>query len=232
MNPKFLRGILPVNKASGCSSFRLVELLRNRTGVKTIGHAGTLDPFATGVMVLLIDRAYTRLSDQFLNSDKQYRATVELGKTTDTFDRDGKVETTSDLVPTLEQLQSALTAFQGECMQVPPMFSAKKIAGKRCYDLARKGISVERASVRVQISTQLISYAYPYIELEVTCSKGTYIRSLAHDLGQSLGCGAMLDALIRTRVGPFLLSECVDQAHLSDPAFDLTPFLRTSLCCV
>lgn len=225
-----LKGILPVNKVTGVPSFRLVEILRKRTGVATIGHAGTLDPFATGVMILLIDREYTRLSDRFLTSDKQYRATVRLGQTTDTFDRDGQVTSTSEKEPTLEELQKALLAFQGECRQIPPMFSAKKIGGKRCYVLARKGIMVERAPVCVRIETTLLSYIYPFVELEISCSKGTYIRSLAYDLGQSLGCGGMLEALTRTRVGPFLLSDCVDQLHLSDPAFDLSPFLRNSLC--
>ena len=220
------KGILPVNKEAGVSSFRLIEILRRRTKVQTIGHAGTLDPFATGVMILLIDREFTRLSDRFLTTDKQYHATVRLGQTTDTFDCDGQVTSSSEIVPSLEELEKALLAFQGECMQVPPMFSAKKIAGKRCYELARKGITVERAPVRVRLSTTLVSYSYPHVVLDVSCSKGTYIRSLAHDLGQALGCGAMLDRLARTRVGSFLLSDCVEQKHLSDASFDLIPFLR------
>jgi tRNA pseudouridine55 synthase len=222
-------GILPVNKAAGTPSFHLVTLLRRRLQVRTIGHAGTLDPFATGVMVLFVDRLFTRLSGQLLSSDKEYRATLQLGRSTDTFDCDGAVTAESGQIPTQEEVTRVLQEFDGEVMQVPPMFSAKKIAGKRCYELARKGITVERKPVKVQISNLLLSYSYPYIELTISCSKGTYIRSLAHDIGQRLGCGAFLAALTRMRVGPFHLRDCVDQERLSDSAFNLTPFFRMSL---
>ena len=175
-------GILPVNKSIGCTSFTLVSMLRRRTRIEKIGHAGTLDPFASGVMVLLIGRQFTRLSDQLLTADKQYRATVQLGKTTDSYDIDGQILSESDKIPTLAELETALLSFQGECSQIPPM---------------------------------------------VSCSKGTYIRSLAHDLGALLGSGAFLSALCRTRSGNFLLSECLDQSLIPDA--DLTPFLRKLL---
>jgi tRNA pseudouridine55 synthase len=222
-------GILPVNKAAGCSSFHLVSLLRKRTQMRTIGHAGTLDPFATGVMVLLLDRSFTRLAGRFLDADKQYRGIVELGKSTDTYDREGTIVAQSEIVPSYAELERALQQFQGEVLQVPPLFSAKKVGGKRCYELARRGITVELAPVRVRLSVILVRYEYPHVELEISCSKGTYIRSLAHDLGKALGCGGMLSVLTRVRVGPFHLRDCVDQVHLLDSTHALTPYLRTSL---
>ena len=219
-------GILPVNKAVKCTSFHLVHLLRKRTQIEKIGHAGTLDPFATGVMVMLIGRQFTRLSNQFLYADKEYRATIQLGQTTDTFDIDGQVLTQSDHVPSLFDLEQALLSFQGDCLQVPPMFSAKKIAGQKLYDLARKGITVERAPNQVRIHTTLIRYEYPHVELHIVCSKGTYIRTLAYDLGELLGSGAFLHALCRTRSGPYSLSDCIPQEEISNRDFDFLPFIK------
>lgn len=210
-------GILLVDKPRGKTSFSLVGVLRRLLKVKKIGHAGTLDPFATGVMVMLIGKAYTRLSDSFLAADKEYIAQVHLGIETDSYDCDGAIVSRSDHVPTLEQLQAAVEHFQGAIDQVPPMFSAKKQAGKKLYELARKGISVERPAVRVAVDTQLIDYTYPHATLRVKCSKGTYIRSIAHDLGKMLGCGAHLSELQRTRSGAYSLEECIDGAALFQP---------------
>ena len=219
-------GVLPVNKTIDCTSFHLVHLLRKRTQIEKIGHAGTLDPFATGVMVMLIGRQFTRLSNQFLFANKEYRATIQLGQTTDTFDIDGQILTRSDYVPALSDVGQALLSFQGDCLQIPPMFSAKKIGGQKLYDLARKGISIERAPAPVRLHTTLVRYEYPCIELHIVCSKGTYIRTLAHDLGQLLHAGAFLSALSRTRSGPFTLSDCIAQENILDPDFDLNPFIR------
>ena len=213
-------GILLVDKSKGSSSFRLVQILRKRLGVKKIGHAGTLDPFATGVMVMLIGRRYTRLSDTFLLHDKEYLAEVYLGITTDTYDSEGKVIAQSPLIPSLEEIQQALSLFQGEVEQVPPMYSAKKIQGKKLYELARKGIKVERKAVKVTLDIHLIRYEYPYLELKVKCSKGTYIRSVAYDLGEKLGCGAHLSNLKRTRSGNFCLESCLSEADLQSPSFN------------
>ncbi len=221
-------GILLVDKSAGSTSFQIVSLLRRLTRIETIGHAGTLDPFATGVMVMLIGRPYTRKSDQFLQSDKQYRATLTLGMATDTYDLEGQVTARSDLIPASSQIDLAIAAFQGEILQVPPMFSAKKIEGKKLYDLARRGITVERQPVKVRLSIQLIRYEYPNLELLVDCSKGTYIRSLAHDLGKTLGCNAHLSSLIRTRSGSFLLEECISQSLLKNPEFSIASHLRRS----
>lgn len=215
-----VEGILLVNKPKGLTSFSLVATLRKRLGVKKIGHAGTLDPFATGVMVMLIGRNYTRLSDQFLLKDKEYIAEAFLGASTDTYDSEGIIQSNSDLIPTLEDIQTVLMGFQGDIEQIPPMFSAKKINGKKLYELARKGQEVVRAPVKIHVIIQLISYQYPFLQLKVECSKGTYIRSLAHDIGQKLGCGAHLTNLQRTKSGSFYLEDCVDGTALRDP---LTP---------
>lgn len=219
-------GILLVDKAAGSTSFHLVSLLRRLTKIETIGHAGTLDPFATGVMVMLIGREYTKRSNEFLNGDKEYRATLQLGAATDTYDLEGAITSKSELVPTLQEIEQALLAFQGEILQIPPMYSAKKVGGKKLYDLARKGVVIEREAVKVKVAIQFISYQYPMVDIQVSCSKGTYIRSLAHDIGQLLGCGAHLFELARTRSGSFHIGQCVPQAHLKNPQFDLTPYLR------
>lgn len=209
-------GILLVDKPRGKTSFSLVAILRKTTGIQKIGHAGTLDPFATGVMIMLIGKPYTRLSDQFLGQDKEYEATLRLGVETDTFDSDGKVIAESDEIPSLSELEKGISQFQGTILQTPPMFSAKKIHGKKLYELARKGIEVERKAVEVKVSTELLSYTYPYARLRISCSKGTYIRSIAHDLGTLLGCYAHLEALTRLRSGPFLLKDCLNGSQLFD----------------
>ena len=212
-------GILLVNKPKGRTSFSLVAQLRRITGIRTIGHAGTLDPFATGVMVMLIGKAFTRLSQSFLEQDKEYLGKLHLGVATDSYDSEGKVVATSDLIPPLEALKEALSHFQGNILQVPPMFSAKKKGGKKLYELARKGITIEREAQKVTVHTQLISYHYPFMEIYVRCSKGTYIRSIAHDLGQTLSCGAHLCELTRMRSGAFHLKDCIDASVLNNPAF-------------
>lgn len=220
-NSESPEGILLVNKPKGKTSFSLVYDLRKSLGVKKIGHAGTLDPFATGVMVMLIGRNYTRLSDQFLCNDKEYLAQVCLGMETDTYDCDGQILAVSPEIPTLEQIKIALNEFQGEIDQIPPMYSAKKQQGKKLYELARKGQIVERKPSRIVLQTELLAYSYPYLELRINCSKGTYIRSIAHDLGVKLGCGAHLTGLIRTRSGTFLLKDCVDGSQLRDEGMKL-----------
>lgn len=220
-------GILLINKPSGMNSFRLVVLLRRLLGVKKIGHTGTLDPFATGVMILLVGKRYTTRSDEFLVKDKAYAARLRLGVSTDSYDREGQITEKNDIIPTIEQVEEAVASFQGSIQQTPPMFSAKKIDGKKLYELARKGQTVERPPVTVQLQTELVGYEYPFIDLLISCSKGTYIRSIAHDLGKMLGCGAHLDELCRTKSGHYSLHECIDGALLEDHNFDPSPFLRS-----
>lgn len=214
-------GILLINKPCNKTSFSLVAALRRLLKVKKIGHAGTLDPFATGVMVMLIGKQYTRLSDQLLCADKEYHAQVRLGIETDSYDCDGQVMRESPIIPSEAGLQAALAYFQGEIEQVPPMFSAKKQQGKKLYELARKGITIERKAVKITLETQLISYTYPFVEILVKCSKGTYIRSIAQELGQRLGCFGHLSALKRTRSGHFLIENCIDGTILDMPNCDV-----------
>jgi len=182
------KGLLLVDKAPGCTSFDIVSLLRRLTREKTIGHAGTLDPFASGVMVMLIGREFTRRSSTFLSSDKQYRAIATLGIATDSHDKDGRVVSRSEIIPTQRQVELALASFQGEILQVPPMFSAKKIEGKKLYELARRGIVIERQPVTVRVQIECIRYSYPELELLIDCSKGTYIRSLGYRTSVGLWC--------------------------------------------
>lgn len=214
-NPTLKEGILLIDKPAGKTSFYLVNVLRRILGVRKIGHAGTLDPFATGVMVMLIGKNYTRLSDSFLTQDKEYKATVRLGIETDSYDIDGEVLSTSDLTPSLAEIEQAIQKFQGKIEQTPPMFSAKKIGGQKLCDLARQGKVLERKPVTVTVKTTLLSYNYPHLEILVQCSKGTYIRSIAHDLGLLLGTGAHLENLVRTRSGSFSLGDCLPYAELN-----------------
>lgn len=219
-------GLLLLDKAKGSTSFRLVSLLRKLTKISKIGHAGTLDPFATGLMVMLIGREFTKRSDEFLTCDKEYEATMHLGIETDSYDVEGTIMRTSPIIPTLSEIEAIIPAFQGTISQIPPMFSAKKIQGQKLYDLARKGITIERKPCLVTVSIQLIQYTYPELKIRVACSKGTYIRSLAHDIGQTLGTGAHLSSLRRTRSGNFLLSDAITQEQIQDPLFDIRPYLR------
>jgi tRNA pseudouridine55 synthase len=218
-------GILLVDKAKGSTSFRLVSILRRITRIEKIGHSGTLDPFATGLMVMLIGREFTRRSDEFLGVEKEYEGVIRLGIATDTYDIEGAVTRTSDKVPTLEEIEGVFQSFQGEIFQVPPMYSAKKIEGKKLYELARSGVTVERKPVRVNVAMTLLRYEYPELAIRVVCSKGTYIRSLAHDIGQCLGTGGHLASLTRHRSGSFKLENAVSQEQLQTPGFDITPYL-------
>jgi tRNA pseudouridine55 synthase len=219
-------GILPICKPKSKTSFSLVTIMRRLTNIRTIGHAGTLDPFADGVMLLLIGKRFTQLSNQFLNQDKEYLATAHLGIATDTYDIEGQTLTQSSHSPALSEIEKSLLKFQGTILQTPPMFSAKKVEGKKLYELARKGITIERQAVPVTLHIELIDYTYPYLMLKVRCSKGTYIRSLAHDLGIELGCGAHLSALTRTRSGTVTLDDCCDGAQLMDSGYDWMRYLK------
>ncbi len=219
-------GLLLVNKPKGRTSFSLIRSLTKLTGIKKIGHAGTLDPFATGVMIILIGRKYTRLSEHLLFQDKEYIATIYLGTTTDSYDCDGKIVARSKKIPTLQEVVKSLEYFQGEIDQVPPMFSAKKINGRKLYEYARKGEIIERKPCLVKVSSHLLKYEYPEIHIKISCSKGTYIRSIAHELGLNLGCGAYLKDLQRSRSGKFFIEDCIDGSLLDDPHFNITPHLK------
>lgn len=223
-------GILLVDKPRGKSSFYLVKILRALTKIKKIGHAGTLDPFATGIMVMLIGRNYTKLSDTFLNKSKTYIGTLHLGASSTTYDSDGELTSISDTVPTLNDIETALKKYQGKILQTPPMFSAKKINGKKLYELARAGKVIEREPVEIFVSTKLLEYNYPKLKLEIFCSKGTYIRSIAHDLGEDLQIGAYLKELIRTKSGEFSIEDCIKFSTLQDISFDYKQHLLDLSC--
>src|SRR5689334_6628577 len=188
-------GFLVVDKPPRLTSHDVVAQVRRGIHVKRVGHAGTLDPMATGILVLCIGTA-TRLSEYVMDSTKVYTTTIRLGEETDTYDADGQILATRDTSHISQpDIESALIYFQGEVQQIPPMYSAIKQDGKKLYDLARQGQEVERASRTVQLKTTLLSIDLPNITIRVECSVGTYIRSIAHDLGAMLGVGAHLTAL-------------------------------------
>ena len=211
-----VEGILLLNKPQGITSFGLVHVLRQITGVRKIGHAGTLDPFATGVMIMLIGKNYTRISQYLIISEKEYLAKVYLGKATTTYDPEGEVTHTSSYIPSIEEVQSVLNEFQGEIEQIPPMFSAKRHKGEKLYNLARKGIHVERPPQKVTVTTTLLNYSYPYLNLHVKCSKGTYIRSLTYDIGNKLGTHAFLENLSRESVASYKSNQCYSLDYIKE----------------
>ncbi len=216
MSSNIQNGIILINKSKGKSSFSIVSQLRKATNIRKIGHCGTLDPFATGLMIMLVGKQFTKKADQFINYDKEYFATLHLGYSTNTYDSEGALEFCSDKVPAIEEIEKILLEFQGTIKQIPPMFSAKKINGQKLYKLARQGITIERAAVEICVKIDLIKYNYPYLEIKVSCSKGTYIRSLANDIGTALQTGAYLSALNRTRIGPFHLEKALDQEQIGN----------------
>lgn len=227
--PTISEGILLINKPTGKTSFSLVPVLRRRLGVQKIGHGGTLDPFASGVMVLFVGRHYTKQASQLLAADKEYIGRLKLGVTTDSYDSEGRITATNDLIPDLAMVEAVIERFQGQLRQTPPMFSAKKVGGKRLYELARRGLEVDRKEVEVRVHVRLLTYSYPFLDIHVECSKGTYIRSLAHDMGAALGCGAHLVELQRTRCGPCRLEDCLDGGSLDNPELDLRHHLLKSM---
>ncbi len=210
-----LSGIFNINKPSGLTSHDVVARVRRISGQRKAGHAGTLDPLATGVLPVALGKA-TRLVEYLADADKAYRAVLMLGARSTTYDREGEVSHTPDAgMPSQEQVEQALGGFRGVISQLPPMHSAVKVGGKRLYELARAGIEVERSPRRVTITRlELEAYSPPSLQLFVECSKGTYIRSLAHDLGNTLGTGAYLESLVRTRHGPFTLEGAVTLQEL------------------
>ena len=217
-------GILLVDKQKGKTSFSLVSQLRKITGIKKIGHSGTLDPFASGVMAMLIGRTYTKKAGLFLHSEKEYEALVKLGYTTETLDSETSEELVSDHQPNLEEIKKVLSKhFQGEITQKIPLYSAKKIKGQPLYKLARKGIKIDPGEKTVFLTTTLLDYKYPFLKLHVKCSGGTYIRQVAADIGEFLNTGAYLQELIRLKLGPFHLSDCIKQEDLFK--IDITKYL-------
>ena len=201
-------GLLIVDKPAGMTSHDVVTRVRQLARQRAVGHAGTLDPLATGVLVLCLGQA-TRLIEYLLNHDKSYRAVVRLGQVTDTYDAEGRVVAESaGPLPDRPAAEAALAGLRGDILQQPPAYSAIKVHGQPAYRRARRGEDVALAPRRVTIyRLELVAWAPPLATLEVDCSAGTYVRSLAHDWGRALGCGAHLAGLTRTRSGPFTLAE-------------------------
>ena len=205
-----LDGAILVDKPSGPTSHDVVDAIRRKFGIKKVGHCGTLDPNATGLLIIVLGRG-TKLSERLMGDDKVYEGTIKFGEATDSYDSDGEL-VASLPVPTLtlDQLNAEAAAFVGDLMQMPPMVSAIKINGVPLYKLARKGIEVEREPRLVHIyNFRFTEYTGPYGKCRVACTKGTYVRSLAHDLGQKLGCGAHLTALRRSASGKFDVADAL-----------------------
>ena len=199
-------GLIVVEKEAGWTSFDVVARLRRILGTKKVGHTGTLDPDATGVLPVVFGRA-TRLAELLSEHDKTYRCICRLGINTDTQDLSGEVLSEQEVSCSEQEVRDALDSFLGEYDQVPPMYSALKVGGKRLYELAREGVTVDREPRRVVFhEIHLISYKAPRVTFEVCCSKGTYIRTLCYDLGEKLGCGAAMEGLVRIRSGEFTLA--------------------------
>jgi tRNA pseudouridine55 synthase len=221
-----MNGILVVNKPPGWTSHDVVARVRRLTREKRVGHAGTLDPMATGVLLVCLGRA-TRVTEYLMTSDKTYRAVMRLGIETDTYDADGQVLVTQPVNVDESDVRRVLARFVGQIDQVPPMYSALKREGRPLYKLARKGLEVEREPRRVTVhAITLHAWQLPDMTIDVRCSPGTYIRSLAHDVGAALGCGAHLTRLTRLASGSFTLDDAVtlqDLIGLEDLAGLLRP---------
>ena len=204
-------GILNIDKPAGATSMDVVRRVKRASKVKRVGHGGTLDPVATGVIPICLGQA-TRMMEYLVDGTKEYRCTIELGVETDTYDSQGTVTARGDASGVSRQaVEDALDSFHGVIDQVPPMFSALKKGGKRLYDLARSGIEVEREARRVEVmDVRLVEWDHPSATVEVTCGRGFYMRSLAHDLGERLGCGGHLSSLTRLRSGPLRLDDAID----------------------
>ena len=212
-------GFLLIEKPVGPTSFNAIRRIRGITKVKRVGHAGTLDPFASGLLIVALGRTFTRQIDMFQALPKQYRVSMVLGMTTDTYDAFGQLTSQSPVSLSKELIIKAILSKVGEYHQVPPDFSARRVGGKRLYELARKGITVEKAATEVHIYSiavdAFIDAPHPQVIFTVECSKGTYIRSLVHDIGQELGVGAYAKDLARLKIGEFDVANAIGYGELS-----------------
>ena len=209
-SPSSIEGILLIDKPYGITSHDVVDRVRRTLKLKKIGHAGTLDPMATGLLLILVGKA-TKLSQYLMGLDKTYKGTIFLGQSTDSHDRDGEITATAPVPPlSEEEVSDFMNAYLGDQYQTPPMYSAKKIGGKPLYKLARKGKTVEREPRFIRVNSfQLLRWESPEIDFTMACSKGTYVRTLAHELGQKIGCGAHLSKLSRVAIEKFHLCEAI-----------------------
>jgi tRNA pseudouridine55 synthase len=203
-----LDGAILIDKPAGPTSHDVVDAIRREFGIKKVGHCGTLDPNATGLLIIVLGRG-TKLSEKLMGDDKVYEGTIKFGATTDSYDIDGEILETKPVPPlSLDQLNTLAGGFIGDIMQMPPMVSAIKKNGVPLYKLARKGVEVEREARLIHIyNFRFTTYAEPLGEFRLACTKGTYVRSVAHELGQKIGCGAHLSTLRRSASGKFDVAE-------------------------
>ena len=203
-----------MNKPATWTSFDVVNFVRSRFNVPKVGHCGTLDPAATGLLLLVLGK-FTTLSGKLSGVDKQYTGTLTLGVETDSGDLDGKVIRRAETLPQEEEIRTAFESFKGKSMQMPPMFSAVKVGGKKLYELARQGVEVEREAREIEIKKlEITRLALPECDFIMECTKGTYVRSFCSDLGKKLGCGGVLTSLRRLRSGKFSLDDAVTVDYL------------------
>ncbi|WP_125153727.1 tRNA pseudouridine(55) synthase TruB [Clostridium rectalis] len=205
-----MNGVLNILKPEGMTSFDVVRKVRKITNIKKVGHTGTLDPLASGVLPICIGNA-TKIVNYIMNDFKEYKAILKLGVVTDTYDREGKILSQKDINLSKQEIINTIESFKGKINQVPPMFSALKVNGKKLYELARQGIEIERKSREVQIySIDIISIDTPFVEFKVKCSKGTYIRSLCYDIGNKLKVGGTMWGLERLQTGIFHIDDAIN----------------------
>jgi tRNA pseudouridine55 synthase len=203
-------GAVLIDKPAGPTSHDVVDALRRTFRIDKVGHCGTLDPNATGLLIIVLGRG-TKLSEKLMSDDKVYEGTIKFGETTDSYDAGGELVSSLPVPPiTLEELNAAATAFQGDLMQTPPMVSAVKIKGVPLYKMARKGIEVERKARLIHIyNFRFSAYTEPFGQFRIACTKGTYVRALAHEIGQKIGCGAHLATLRRVVSGKFDVKDSI-----------------------
>ncbi len=211
-----INGLLLVDKPKGMTSHDVINILRRKLNIKKIGHAGTLDPEATGLLLVLISKASTKRASSFSGLDKTYEVRLTLGIKTDTADHTGKIISEKKVADfSKKQIDEVFARFSGDILQVPPMVSAKKVGGKKLYQLARKGISIERQPQKIRISQINISKVdLPHIYFSLRCSKGTYVRTLCEDIGEVFGCGAHMNGLRRTSVGGYSVKEAIEVENI------------------
>ena len=207
-----MTGIVNINKPYGKSSHFVVAVIRRITKIKKVGHTGTLDPLATGVLPICIGRESTKLSQVIMDGTKRYKAVLQLGKTTTTQDSEGEVTSEKEVNVTEEEINKAASGFLGEISQIPPMYSAVKINGQKLYKLAREGKEIEREPRKItihSIDVLDIDLIHNTVELDICCSKGTYIRTLCNDIGEKLGCGGYMASLVRTKSASFAIEDSI-----------------------
>lgn len=207
-----MEGVFAVNKPKGITSHDVVNAVRRKTGIRRVGHGGTLDPMAEGVLVIAVGRENTRLLDQYVKGEKEYIAGIFLGAQSDTYDAEGVIENVNtNIKPSKDEILEVIKLFVGKIEQIPPIYSSVKISGKPAHRRVRAGqeVTLEARSVEIMNIT-LLSYEYPHLKLKVATGPGVYIRSLAYDIGRILGTGAYLESLVRTKVGNFSIEQAIE----------------------